>query len=67
MDRGPAPQGLQNSAQGFNPGNPHKERFALKGREKRVPGEIAPIARAKARVRNWGGATIGPSTSFPPD
>ncbi|MEA3162411.1 MAG: hypothetical protein QOE88_229 [Verrucomicrobiota bacterium] len=22
MDRGPAPQGLQNSAQGFNPGNP---------------------------------------------
>jgi hypothetical protein len=29
MDRGPAPQGLQNSAQGFNPGNPHNKRFAL--------------------------------------
>ncbi|MEA3144892.1 MAG: hypothetical protein QOI53_304 [Verrucomicrobiota bacterium] len=29
MDRGPAPQGLQNSAQGFNPGNPQNKRFAL--------------------------------------
>jgi hypothetical protein len=29
MDRGPAPQGLQDSAQSFNPGNPHNKRFAL--------------------------------------
>jgi hypothetical protein len=34
---GPAPQGLQNSAQGFNPGKPHNNRFALKGREMRLP------------------------------
>jgi hypothetical protein len=27
-----APQGLQNSAQGFNPGIVHQERRALKGR-----------------------------------
>jgi hypothetical protein len=33
----PAPQGLQNSAQGFNPGNPQNKRFALKGREMQVP------------------------------
>ncbi len=44
MDQEPAPQGLQNSAQGFNPGNPQNKRFALKGREMRVPGEVAPIA-----------------------
>ena len=31
--KGPAPQGLQDSAQGFNPGNPQNKRFALKGRE----------------------------------
>src|ERR1700694_413861 len=30
MDRGPAPQGLQDSAQGFNPGKPHNKWFALK-------------------------------------
>ena len=53
MDRGLAPQGLQNSAQGFNPGNPHKKRFALKGREMRVPDEARTYCRAKARVRNW--------------
>ena len=28
--KGPAPQGLQDSAQGFNPGKPHNKRFALK-------------------------------------
>jgi hypothetical protein len=28
-----APKGLQDSAQGFNPGNPQNERFALNGRE----------------------------------
>jgi hypothetical protein len=27
--KGPAPQGLQDSAQGFNPGNPQNKRFAL--------------------------------------
>ena len=30
-----APKGLENSAQGFNPGNPQNKRFALKGRERR--------------------------------
>jgi hypothetical protein len=34
-----APQGLQNSAQGFNPGNPQNRRFALKGRERRLADE----------------------------
>ncbi len=57
MDRGPAPQGLQDSAQGFNPGNPNNRRFALKGREMRVPDEARTCCRAKVRVRNW---TIGP-------
>jgi hypothetical protein len=28
-----APKGLQDSAQGFNPGNPENKWFALKGRE----------------------------------
>jgi hypothetical protein len=28
-----APKGLENSAQGFNPGNRHPERCALKGRQ----------------------------------
>jgi hypothetical protein len=31
--QGPAPKGLEDSAQGFNPGNLQKKRFALKGRE----------------------------------
>ncbi len=48
MDRGPAPQGLQDSAQGFNLGNPQNKRFALKGREMRVPDELAPIAAQKS-------------------
>jgi hypothetical protein len=52
MDRGPAPQGLQDSAQGFNPGNPQNKRFALKGREMRVPDETRTYSRAKVRVRN---------------
>ena len=52
IDRGPAPQGQQNSAQGFNPGNPHNKRFALKGREMRVPDEARICCRAKVRVRN---------------
>ncbi len=62
MDRGPAPQGRQNSAQGFNPGNPHNKRFALmKGREMWVPDKLAPIATQKSGCAigtfyNW---TIG--------
>jgi hypothetical protein len=28
-----APKGLEDSAQGFNPGDPHNKRFALKGRQ----------------------------------
>jgi hypothetical protein len=35
MAQRPAPKGLEDSAQGFNPGN-HKKRFALKGREDRA-------------------------------
>ena len=48
MDRGPAPQGQQNSAQGFNLGNPQSKRFALKGREMWVPDKLAPIATQKS-------------------
>jgi hypothetical protein len=55
MDRGPAPQGLQDSAQGFNPGNPHNKRCALKGREMPVPDEARTYRRAKVRVRQWDG------------
>jgi hypothetical protein len=33
---GPAPKGLEDSAQGFNPGNQPIKRFALKGREERA-------------------------------
>jgi len=56
MDRGPAPQGRQNSAQGFNPGNPQNKRLALKGREMRVPDKARTYCPAKLRVRN---RTIG--------
>ena len=45
MDQEPAPQGLQNSAQGFHPGNPQNKRFALKGREMRVPGKSHLLPR----------------------
>ena len=50
MDRGLAPQGLQNSAQSFNPGNPQNKRFALKlkGREMRVPDVLPPMAAQKS-------------------
>jgi hypothetical protein len=47
------PQGQQNSAQGFNLGNPQNKRLALKGREMRVPDEAPTYCRAKVRVRNW--------------
>jgi hypothetical protein len=33
FERSLAPDGLQDSAQGFNPGDPSLKRFALKGRE----------------------------------
>jgi hypothetical protein len=61
MDRGPAPQGLENSAQGFNPGNPQNRWFALKGREMRIPDEARTYCRAKSdsaigTCDNW---TIG--------
>ncbi len=36
---GHAPEGLQNSAQGFNPGNRHPERCALKGRQIERPNQ----------------------------
>jgi hypothetical protein len=31
VDQGPAPQGLQDPAQGFNPGNPHNKTVRLEG------------------------------------
>ena len=34
--KGRAPKGLEDSAQGFNPGNRRPERFALKGRRSNV-------------------------------
>jgi hypothetical protein len=49
---GPAPKGLQDSAQGFNPGNPQNKRLALKGREMRLPDESRTYCRAKVRVRH---------------
>jgi hypothetical protein len=33
MAQRPAPKGLEDSAQGFNPGNPPPKRCALKGRQ----------------------------------
>jgi hypothetical protein len=55
MDGRPAPQGLQDSAQGFNPGNPQNSRFALKlkGREMRVPNEARTYCNIKVRAHNW--------------
>jgi hypothetical protein len=62
----PAPQGLQNSAQGFNPGNPQNERFALKRREMRVPNEARTYGGAKVRVRNWDVLQLDHRTPLPP-
>jgi hypothetical protein len=61
---GPAPQGLQDSAQGFNPGNPDK-RFARKGRERRVPDEARSYCPAKVRVRNWDVLQLDHRTPLP--
>jgi hypothetical protein len=47
-----APKGLQDSAQGFNPGNSQNKRFALKGREMRPPDESRTYCRAKVTVRH---------------
>ena len=57
----PAPQGLQDSAQGFNPGNPQNKRFALKGARDAVPDEARTYCRAKVSGYNWDAATIGSS------
>jgi hypothetical protein len=54
MDRRPAPKGLKNSAQGFNPGKPQNKRFALKGREMRVPDRARTYCRARVRAHNSG-------------
>ena len=59
MGRGPAPQGLQHSAQGFNPGNPQNKRFALKGREMRVPDETGTLPQKSE-------CAIGPSDPASP-
>ncbi len=59
MDRGPAPKGLQNSAQGFNPGNRQNKRFALKGREMWVQMKLR--WPRKSQSAQLGPATIGPS------
>jgi hypothetical protein len=48
---GPAPKGLENSAQGFNPGNPQNKRVALKGREMRLP-DGSRHCRAKVNKTN---------------
>ncbi len=62
MDRGACPQELQNSAQGFNPGDPQNKRLALKlkGREMLIPDEDRTYCRPKIRVE-LGRATIGSS------
>jgi len=69
MDGRPAPQGLQDSAQGFNPGNPQNKRFALqlKGREMRLPDELTnsdllPQSQSPQLRR----ATVRPSDPTPP-
>ena len=47
---GPAPKGLKNSAQGFNPGNAQNEWFALKGQM-----NFASIVAQKGDCRNCEG------------
>jgi hypothetical protein len=56
---GLAPKGLQDSAQGFNPGNPQNKWFALKGREMRLRDKSRTHCGAKSQsaklkpVTNW--------------
>jgi hypothetical protein len=66
MDRRPAPKGLQNSAKGFNPGNPQNKRFALKGREMRYQMKFAPVAAQKSEraIGTCGSWTIGPRSAL---
>ena len=45
---------------GFNPGNPQKKRFALKGQEMRVPDEARTGWPPKSQSAQLGPATIGP-------
>jgi hypothetical protein len=45
-----APKGLQDSAQGFNPGNFRNKWFALNGREMRLRDEYRTYCGAKVRV-----------------
>ena len=52
LTEGPAPKGLKDSAQGFNPGKSQNKRFALKGREMRLPDESRTYCGAKVRARN---------------
>jgi hypothetical protein len=61
MDRGPAPKGLQNLAQGFNPGNPQNKRFALKGERCAYRMDLAPIAVRKLAMETFYDRTIGPT------
>jgi hypothetical protein len=53
-----APQGLQDSAQGFNPGKHPKKRFALRGRE-------ITWADASDCYRKGRGYLLGRDTIFP--
>ena len=53
MERRPAPQGQQNSAQGFNPGKPSNKQCALKGRKVRVPDEAHTYGPARVRAQDW--------------
>src|ERR1700722_14935430 len=46
---GLAPKGIQDSAQGFNPGNPQNKWFALKGREMRLREKPRPHGAAKSQ------------------
>jgi hypothetical protein len=46
---GLAPKGLQDSAQGFNPGNPQNKWFALKGRDMRLRANLATHCGAKSQ------------------
>jgi hypothetical protein len=55
---GLAPKGLQDSAQGFNPGNPQNKWFALKGREMRLRDKSRTDCGAKSQCAietcyNW--------------
>jgi hypothetical protein len=54
-----APKGLQDSAQGFNPGKPQNKWFALKGREMRVRDESRTYWRRKSQSAKLKDVTIG--------